>query len=49
MADPVGIIGGDAAGVSAASKLARDDPDRSVKVCDPVLAAANVLNASVEA
>ncbi|MFC6784716.1 FAD-dependent oxidoreductase [Halobaculum halobium] len=32
MTDPVVIVGGDAAGLSAASKLSRDDPDREVIV-----------------
>jgi NADPH-dependent 2,4-dienoyl-CoA reductase/sulfur reductase-like enzyme len=32
MTDPVVIVGGDAAGMSAASKLKRDDPDREVVV-----------------
>ncbi|MFC7068624.1 FAD-dependent oxidoreductase [Halobaculum lipolyticum] len=32
MTDPVVVVGGDAAGLSAASKLAREDPDRAVIV-----------------
>ncbi|QZP39433.1 FAD-dependent oxidoreductase [Halobaculum magnesiiphilum] len=32
MTDPVVIVGGDAAGLSAASKLSREDPDREVIV-----------------
>ncbi|WP_435064197.1 FAD-dependent oxidoreductase [Halobaculum sp. EA56] len=32
MTDPVVVIGGDAAGLSAASKLSREDPDREVIV-----------------
>ena len=32
MTDPFVIVGGDAAGMSAASKCKRDDPDREVIV-----------------